>query len=81
MLLAGPFSHTNTQYIEFVKFFNISPDLSTIYFTHFSECLASFVYSYHSILECYMYNLFSGVKLSITYIVSFLFTTFANSSF
>ena len=76
MLLAGPFSHTN---MEFVKFFNISPDLSIIYFTHFSECLASFVYSYHSILECY--NLFSGVKLSITYIVSFLFITFANSSF
>ena len=51
MLLAGPFSHTNTQYIEFVKFFNISLDLSTIYFTYSSECLASFVYSYHSILE------------------------------
>ena len=43
-ILAGPFSHTNTQYIEFVKFFNISLDLSTIYFTHYSECLASFVY-------------------------------------
>ena len=38
MLLAGPISHTNTQYIDFVDFFYISLDLSTIYFANFSEC-------------------------------------------
>ena len=64
MLLAGPISHTSTQYMDFVEFFNISLDLSTIYFAHFAELLASFVYSYYSILECY--NMFSGVMLSIT---------------
>ena len=56
MLLAGPISHTSTQYMDFVEIFNISLDLST-------GCWASFVYSCHSMLECY--NLFSGVKLSI----------------
>ena len=61
MLLAGPFSHTSTQYMDFVEFFNISLDLS-IYFAHFSGCRASFVYSYHFILECF--NLLSGVKLN-----------------
>ena len=41
MSLAGSISHTSTQYMDFVKFFNISLDLPTIYFAHFSECLAS----------------------------------------
>ena len=63
VLLAGPISHNSTQYMDFVEIFYISLDLSTIYFSHFSRCSASFVYSCHSILECY--NLFSGVKLSI----------------
>ena len=34
-LLAGPISHTSTQYMDFVKIFNISLDLSSIYFAHF----------------------------------------------
>ena len=34
MLLAGPISHTSTQYIDFVDFY-ISLDLSTIHFAHF----------------------------------------------
>ena len=38
MLLAGPISHTGIQYIDFVKIFNISLDLSTIYFTNFCAC-------------------------------------------
>ena len=38
MLLAGPISHSSAQYIDFVEIFNISLDLSTIYFSHFSEC-------------------------------------------
>ena len=38
VLLAGPLSHTSTQYMDFVKIFNISLDLSTIYFAHFSGC-------------------------------------------
>ena len=32
MLLSGPISHTGIQYMDFVEIFNISPDLSTIYF-------------------------------------------------
>ena len=48
--------------MDFVGIFNISLDLSTIYFAYFNGCQASFVYSCHFILECY--NLFSGVKLS-----------------
>ena len=43
--------------------FDISLDLSTIHFTHFSGCWASFVCNCHSILECGV--MFSGVKLSI----------------
>ena len=60
MLLAGPISHTNTQYMDFVKIFNIVLDFSTVYFSHFR---GSFVYRCHSVLECY--DLFSGVKLCI----------------
>ena len=62
MLLAGPISHTSTQYIDFVVVY-ISLDLSAIYFTHFGACRASFVCDCHSILECCV--VFSGVKLSI----------------
>ena len=75
MLLAGPISHTSTQYMDFVDIFNVSLDLSTVYFAHFSGCRASFVYSCHSILE--HYNLFSGVKLSIR---SFCFISYQISS-
>ena len=56
-------SWLSTQYKDFAEIFSISLDLSTIYFAHSSGCWASFVYSCHSILECY--NLFSGVNLSI----------------
>ena len=70
MLLAGPFSHTRTQYVDFIEIFNFSLDLSTFYFAHFSGCWASFVYSCLFLPECY--NLFSGVKWSIR---SFCFIT------
>ena len=50
-------------YMDSVETFNISLDLSTIYFAYFSGCGVSFVYSCHSIVE--RYNLFSAVKLSI----------------
>ena len=71
MLLAGPISHTTIQCMDFVEIYNISLDFSYFFFHyifhfiifHFSGCLASFVYSCHSVLECY--NPFSGVKLSI----------------
>ena len=66
MLLAGPISHTSTQYIAFV-------DLSTIYFAHFSGCWASFVCGCHSILKCCI--MFSGVKLSMGSFVLFLATS------
>ena len=33
MLLAGPISHSSTQYIDFVDFY-LSMDLSTNYFAH-----------------------------------------------
>ena len=61
--LAGPISHTSTQYMDFVEIVSISLDLSTIYFAHFSGCWVSFGCSCHTILECF--NLFSGVKLSV----------------
>ena len=38
MLLAGPISHTSTQYMDFVEMFDIVLDLSTIYIFHFSGC-------------------------------------------
>ena len=63
MLLAGAISHTSTQYMDFVEILNIVLDLSIVYFSHFSGCWASFVYSCHSIAKCY--NLFSEVKLSV----------------
>ena len=37
VLLAGPFSHTSTQYM-ILSIFYISMDLSTNYFVHFSGC-------------------------------------------
>ena len=60
MLLAGPISHTSTQYMDFVETFNISLDFYTIYFA----ILASFVYNCYYVLECY--NLFSGVKFYLS---------------
>ena len=36
MLLAGPLSHSSTQYIDFVEITNMSLHLSAVYFTHFS---------------------------------------------
>ena len=38
VLLAGPISHTSTQYMDFVEIFNISLDLSPIYFANFGGC-------------------------------------------
>ena len=38
VLLAGPISHTSTQYILILSIFYISMDLSTNYFAHFSGC-------------------------------------------
>ena len=58
-----PISHTSTRCMDFVEIFNIILDLS-IAFSHFSLVLSFlYVYSDHSILECY--NLFSGVELSM----------------
>ena len=66
VLLAGSIFHTSIQNMDFVEIFNVSLDLSTIHFAQFSECRASFVYSWYS---CYSilehYSLFSGVKLTI----------------
>ena len=55
--------------ILILSIFYISIDLSTNYFAHFNGCRASFVCSYHSILECCV--TFSGVKLSIRSFVLF----------
>ena len=38
MLLAGPITPTSIQYMDFAEIFNVSVDLSTIYFAHFSGC-------------------------------------------
>ena len=35
VLFAGPISQTCTKYLDFVEIFNISLDLSTIYFAKF----------------------------------------------
>ena len=43
----------NTQHMDFVHVFNISLDLSSNYFAHFSGCGASFVYSCHSV-TCFL---------------------------
>ena len=31
-------SHTGTQYMDFVEIFNVSLDVSTVCFAHFSGC-------------------------------------------
>ena len=62
-VMTGPILRTSTQYIDCVEILNISPDLSGIYFAHFSWCRAFFVCSSHSILECCV--MFSRVKLNI----------------
>ena len=38
MLLSGPISHISIQYMDFVEVFNVSLDLSTIYFARFGGC-------------------------------------------
>ena len=38
VLLAGPISHTSTQYMDFVEIFNVWLDLSTVYFANFNGC-------------------------------------------
>ena len=38
VLMAGPISHTSTQYMDFVEVFNTSLDLYTIYCANFSGC-------------------------------------------
>ena len=36
VLLAGPISYASVQYMDFVQIFNVSLNLSAIYFAHFS---------------------------------------------
>ena len=74
MLLAEIISHTSTHYTDFVEIFNISLDLSTIYFARSSGCRASFLSSCHSILHVSCCNQFFGVKVSIR---SFCFISFS----
>ena len=69
MLLAGPISHTSTQYIDFVDFLHFNGSVYQL-FCSFSGCWASFVCSCHSILGCCV--AFCGVKLSIRSFVLFL---------
>ena len=38
VLLAGPISHTSTQYMDFVDIFNVSLDLPPFYFAQFTGC-------------------------------------------
>ena len=63
MLLAGPISHTSSRCMDFVEIFNIILDLSITFFSFYWVLSFLYVYSDHSILECY--NLFSGVELSM----------------
>ena len=65
MLLAGPISHISIQYMDFVEIFNVSLDLSTLYFTFLILVGVEFsfvygCYSCYSVLECYnLFNLFN----------------------
>ena len=71
MLLAGPISHTSTQYMDFVEIFNILLDLSAIYFAYFNGCtMLSFHCGIVATLPKNAITCLSGVKLSIR---SFLF--------
>ena len=58
MLLAGPISHTSTQYMDFVENFNTVLNLSTISFSHFSNIkwVLSFIRSlfYFSSISLYV---------------------------
>ena len=63
MLLARPISHTSTQYMDFVKIFNISLDLSSIFILLILLGVELPLCIVVTIIECY--NLFAGVKLSI----------------
>ena len=38
VLLAGPISHISIQCMDFIEILNVSLDVSTIYFAHFSGC-------------------------------------------
>ena len=64
MLLAGPVSHTSTQYMDLVDIFDVSPDLTTIYLAYFSWGL-SFFCAWLSLYIPECCNLFSGVKKNI----------------
>ena len=68
MLLAGPISHTSTQYIDFVDFLYFTGFVYHL-FCSFSGCFPSVVCSCHSIPECCA--MFSGVKLSMGSFVFF----------
>ena len=74
VLLVGPISHTNTNCRDFVKIFYALLDSSSINFARFNGCKTSFVTSFHSVLECYMYKQFPGVKLSVytSFVISFI---------
>ena len=66
MLLAGPISHTSTQYTNFVDFLHFNGFVYQLFCSFW--CVLSFP-SCHSILECCV--TFSGVKLSIKSFVLF----------
>ena len=51
VLLAGSLSHASIQYMDFIENLNASLDLSTIYFSRFSGCWASFVFGCYPVLE------------------------------
>ena len=54
--------------MDFVESFNVSLDLSTIYFAYFSGCCTSFIYSCYSILQCC--KLFSReIHRSVSFII------------
>ena len=63
MLLAGPISHTSTQYINFVRFFTFYWIRQPFILLILVVVELPFVCDCHSILECCV--VFSGVKLNI----------------
>ena len=53
MLLAGPVSHTSTQYMDSVEVFNILLELSTCYCANFSGCCIVVTLS-QSAMTCFL---------------------------
>ena len=74
MLLAGPISHSSIQHMDFVEILNILLDLSTFYFIFLILVGVELYLCTAVIVDPECYDLFSGVKLSISVLCYFCST-------